>query len=187
MMRVRTEQFSETLIVRTRGRLLARALAVLFVVALLAEIIHTAVARDLTGGPAPDFVLRSTAGKNLRLSEYRSDVVVVAFWANWCAACRDGLPALERLQQSLAAQGLRVISISFDDKAAAAAAAAGSARVSFPVLMDPQGEVGREYDVNDLPFVVLVDRDGRIRQIFEGGRAATEAALTAGVRTLLAE
>ena len=187
MTRVRTDQYSETMIVRSRGRLLARALAILFAVALLAQLVHVALARDSAAVEAPDFALRSVAGPNVRLSEYRSEVVALAFAASWCGDCRAGLSALDHLHQSLAADGLRVVAVSFDnrvDQARQFAAATGS---SYPVLMDPEGEVGRLYHVNDLPFVVLVDRSGRIRHSFHGSRAVTDPALTAEIRALLAE
>ena len=73
------------------------------------------------------------AGKNLRLSEYRSDVVAVAFWASWCGDCRNGLPVLEKLQQQMGADGLRVLSVSFDKEAPAAREVAEAAHVSFLV------------------------------------------------------
>lgn len=187
MTRSRTDGYSEAMIVRSRGKLLARALAVFFAAAILAELAHVALARDLAGNDAPDFALRSVAGNNIRLSEYRSDVVAVAFWASWCGDCRSGLPVLEKLQQQLGADGLRVLGVSFDKDVPAARESATAARVSFPVLMDPDGEVGRLYDVGDLPLVVLIDRGGRVRQTYKGGRAATEQALAKEIRALLAE
>jgi thiol-disulfide isomerase/thioredoxin len=50
-----------------------------------------AASSAVVGQPAPDFVLRSTDGSNLRLSEYRSEVVVLSFWAPWCGKCRDSM------------------------------------------------------------------------------------------------
>ena len=141
----------------------------------------------LPASDAPDFALKSTAGKNLRLSEYRSDVVAIAFWASWCGDCRNDLPVLEKLQQQMSADGLRVLSVSFDKEVPAARDVAEAAHVSFPVLLDPAGEVGRLYDVGKLPLVVLVDRGGKIRGSYEGGRPATEQALAKDIRTLLRE
>jgi peroxiredoxin len=175
------------MIIRSRGKLLARAFAVLFAVAILAQLVHTAFARDLAGLQAPDFALKSTGGKNFRLSEYRSEVVALAFWASWCGDCRDGLPALEKLQQAMGADGLRVLAVSFDEEAAAARETAQAARVSFPVLVDPAGEVGRLYEVDDLPLVVLVDRQGRVRGTYAGGRSTTAQALRRDIQALLAE
>lgn len=175
------------MIVRVRGRLLARALVALFGIALLAQLAQVALARDLVNVEAPDFVLKSTAGSNIRLSEQRSEVVALAFWASWCGECREELPVLERLQQSLAADGLQVIAVNFDHRADEARASVAAARVSFPVLMDPEGEIGRLYDVAELPFVVLVDRTGKIRHTFQGSPAATDSALPSAIRALLAE
>ncbi len=187
MTRMRTDRFSETMIIRSRGKLLARVLAVLCAAAILAQLVHTAMARDMTGVEAPDFALKSTLGHNIRLSEYRSDVVAVAFWASWCGDCRDGLPALETLQQSLGGEGLRVLAVSFDEDARAAADTAKAAGVSFPVLLDAAGDTGRLYDVDDLPLVVLVDRQGKVRGSFAGGRSATRQSLAKEIRALLAE
>jgi peroxiredoxin len=187
MNRLRTDHQPDTRLNRSRAVLLARALAVLLAAALLAQGAHVALGREATGAEAPDFALKSVAGSNLRLSEYRSDVVALAFWASWCGECREGLARLEALQQAHAAEGLQVLAVSFDEDAGAAAEAARAARVSFPVLLDGEGETGRLYDVDDLPFVVLVDRAGQRRGSYEGGRAGTVQALTADVRALLAE
>jgi peroxiredoxin len=187
MSRSRTDRFSDTMIIRTRGKLLARALVVLFAAAVIAQFVHSALARDVIGVEAPDFALKGISGRNFRLSEYRSDVVALAFWASWCGECRDGLPVLERLQQSMGPDGLSVLSVSFDEKAADAKDMAAAARVTFPVLVDSDGELGRLYDVGDLPMVVLVDRQGKVRGVFEGGRSATEQVLAKDIRALLAE
>jgi peroxiredoxin len=187
MMRVRTDHVNETAIVRVRSRRLARALVVLFVAAILAELAHVALGRDFLGSEAPDFALKSTAGQNVRLSEYRSDVVAVAFWASWCGDCRDKLTVLEKLQQERGADGLRVIGVSFDKTMPVAQQAAQAARVSFPILLDDAGDVGRLYDVGVLPHVVLVDRGGRIRGSLEGGRSVTAQTLAKEIGPLLRE
>ena len=56
-----------------------------------------AASGGLTGQPAPDFALKSSSGENLRLSEYRGDVVMINFWATWCGPCRQEMPLLDEL------------------------------------------------------------------------------------------
>lgn len=187
MMRMRNDRQSGSTVARSRGKLLALALVILFAGAILAQLLHSALARNLAGGEAPDFALKSTAGENLRLSEYRSEVVALAFWASWCGKCRDQLPVLERLHQRMAGDGLRVLSVSFDDAVPVAQAAAQAARLTFPVLVDAPGDVGKLYDVGTLPLIVLIDRSGKVRGVHEAARSGTEQSLEKEIRALLAE
>ena len=60
---------------------------------------------------APDFVLRSLDDGNLRLSEFRSEVVVLNFWSVWCSNCRDAASALEEFYQQYESAGLQVLSV----------------------------------------------------------------------------
>jgi len=136
---------------------------------------------------APDFVLRSTAGKNIRLSEHRSEVVALAFVASWCGACREGLPEWRRLQEEFAGDGLRLIAVSFDSRPEAAAGMADAAGGAFPVLLDPEGEAGRLYAIGRLPAVVLVDREGRLRIQHRDGRQASATEIRREIRGLLDE
>jgi len=84
-------------------------------------------ASDLTGQQAPDFVLKSATGENLRLSEYRGDVVMINFWATWCGPCRAEMPELQSIHDQHAAAGaLTVIGIDELESAEAVTAFAAS-------------------------------------------------------------
>ena len=67
--------------------------------ALLAVAGSVSAATQLLGAEAPDFVLKSLSGKNLRLSEYRGDVVMLSFWATWCGDCRAQLDELGAMRE----------------------------------------------------------------------------------------
>lgn len=136
---------------------------------------------------APDFVLKSTAGSNLRLSEYRGQVVMLAFWASWCGQCRAQLQTFDELHASYADVGFEVLAVSLDSRMAQARETAQSLDLSFPVLYDAGGEVGEIYDVDDLPVVVLIDRDGRLREATEGFERADADRIAEQVRALLRE
>src|SRR5687768_4943457 len=70
---------------------------------------------ELSGQPAPDFVLKSASGDNLRLSEYRGEVVMINFWATWCGPCRQELPLLDELYGRYNKVGFRLLGVNIDD------------------------------------------------------------------------
>jgi peroxiredoxin len=187
MRRAKLEQFSQTMVLRVRARLLGRALALLLAAALAAQLLHGAVARELAGSEAPDFALKSISGENLRLSEFRSEVVALVFWASWCGECRSRLPGLQAMQQQLSGDGLRIVSVNLDQHLESARDSTKRLRVEFPVLFDERGQVSRLYELQELPALVLIDRDGRIRVRRDGRGVLDEDPLVQDIRQLLAE
>jgi peroxiredoxin len=124
---------------------------------------RASTAAAATGTTAPDFVLKSTDGRNLRLSEYRGDVVVLAFWASWCGSCRTALTDLNTIAATQDAGGPVVIGVNLDGDAGRASSVAESLGLRFPTLVDSRQAIGRLYDVATLPLTLLVDRDGVVR------------------------
>jgi peroxiredoxin len=139
------------------------------------------------GVAAPDFALRAVTGPNVRLSEHIGQVVVVSFWGGDCDACRAQLLSLERDFSSYGAQGLRVYGVEVSDDQTAALRFARATRVTFPLLLDPAKSVARRYDVDNLPMTVLIDRDGKIRQVVRDFNETSRRACEDELRTLLAE
>jgi peroxiredoxin len=167
-----------------RGRMRARwsgaALA-----GLLAVAGSVSAATQLLGSEAPDFVLKSIAGKNLRLSEYRGEVVMLSFWATWCGDCRAQLEQLGAMRDRYQDAGVELLAVSLDQNARQAGEATSAA--SYPVLHDAAGEVGRLYDVTKMPVMVLIDRGGVVREVFEGYRRGSEEQYLERVQALLRE
>ena len=118
------------------------------------------------GEPAPDFALKSTAGTNLRLSEYRGDVVVLTFWASWCGECRQALATLDKVFAPTG-KGPVVLGVNLDGDAARAASVATAIGCRFPTLVDSRQQVGRLYDLDHLPLTLVLDRDGIVRGAWE--------------------
>ena len=163
-------------------RALIAALAILWSLPALAARFHA-----VPGVPAPDFALRALAGPNVRLSEHVGQVVVVSFWGSGCDACRTQLEALEQDFGRYQAQGLRIYGVEVADDQTAALSFARGTRVTFPLLLDPAKAVARLYDVDNLPMTVLIDRDGKIRQVVRDFNETSRRACEDEVRTLLAE
>lgn len=159
----------------------------LLIVALALAGVAGATGAQLTGSEAPDFVLKAVDGKNYRLSEYRGEVVLVSFWASWCGECRSQLEDLSDLFERVAGADLEMLGVSLDRDRSEVIDAAKAVGVAFPALHDAGGEVGKQYDVDKLPFVVLIDRDGVVRYEFQGYQRGDEATYLERARELLAE
>jgi len=112
---------------------------------------------------APDFVLRSISGGNVRLSEYQGQVVALGFWARWCGDCRQAMQALDGLYAKYQRAGLVLMGIDVDDSMEQTRAMARSLGLAFPVLVDDQKIVSNLYKVKSMPLIILIDRAGQIR------------------------
>jgi len=139
------------------------------------------------GASAPDFALASTAGSNYRLSEYRGEVVALVFWASWCGDCRRELERFERLRRTYGGVGLVVLGVNLDKEPAQAAALAGAAGIGYPVLIDAGKDVSREYRADDLPLIVLIDRNGTVRARHTALDERDEQGLLVDLRDLIDE
>ena len=131
-------------------------------------------------GVAPDFTLKSNSGENIRLQEQQGNVVLINFWASWCAPCREEFPHFEALQQQYQDLGL-------DKDPKKANELLDEFSVSFPVLFDDNNRVSELYNVKAMPTTVIVDRDGNNRLTHYGYRTGDEAKYKKIVRALLRE
>ena len=141
----------------------------------------------LAGRPAPDFALKSSSGENLRLSEYRGDVVMINFWATWCGPCRQEMPLLDELYSRYQRVGFSLLGVNIDDDSRRAMDMIRELGVSFPVLFDSRKEVSRLYEVDAMPVTVIVDREGNIRHVHEGYKPGYEQKYLDEIRSLLRE
>ena len=144
-------------------------------------------ASGLAGKPAPDFALKSATGENLRLSEYRGDVVMINFWATWCGPCRQEMPLLDELYARYQRVGFSLLGVNIDDDSRRALDMVEELGVRFPVLFDATKEVSKLYDVGAMPVTVIVDREGNVRHVHHGYKPGYEEKYLDQIRSLLRE
>lgn len=141
----------------------------------------------LTGQTAPDFVLKSSTGENLRLSEYRGDVVMINFWATWCGPCRQEMPLLDELYGRYQRVGFSLLGVNIDDDSRRAMAMVNELGIRFPVLFDSEKKVSKLYEVEAMPLTILLDREGTVRHIHYGYKPGYEQKYLNEIRSLLRE
>src|ERR1700690_2094421 len=107
--------------------------------------LSNAAAPTIVGKDAPDFVLRGLDGRNLRLSEFRGQVVLVNFWTRSDGDSRQQMPALDRINITYQRAGLVVLGVSVDDDLRRSKEFAAAMGVSYPILFDTGWQIGQDY------------------------------------------
>ena len=137
---------------------------------------------------APNFSLQDLSGKPVSLGDFKGKVVLLNFWASWCGPCKIEIPALKRLYQLRKEKGFEILAVSMDRVSVSKIASfvAGN-EMSFPVLVNPQGDVGGGYWVRAIPTSFLLDKKGVIRWKVVGGKQWDSAEVLARIDQLLTE
>jgi peroxiredoxin len=146
-----------------------------------------AAAPTMVGKDAPDFVLRGLDGRNLRLSEFRGQVVLVNFWTRSDGDSRQQMPALDRINITYQRAGLVVLGVSVDDDLRRSKEFAAAMGVSYPILFDTGAQIGKDYLLQKMPMTILVDRAGVVRYSAVGFKRGDERVYLDQIRELLRE
>jgi cytochrome c biogenesis protein CcmG, thiol:disulfide interchange protein DsbE len=120
------------------------------------------------GDRAPDFVRADLAKKPVQLSEYRGKLVLLNFWATWCAPCREEMPAFSQWQREYGTRGLQIIGVSMDDDADAVKQFLAEYPVSYSIVMGDAKLAESFGGVLGLPLTFLIDQEGRVVARFQG-------------------
>ena len=137
------------------------------------------------GAKMPEIGLNDLDGKPVNLASLAGKVVVLDFWATWCAPCKEELPVLQKLYQKYAAKGLVVVGVSVDKDAANIQSFLKKLSVSFPAVHDANHAVSGRYQPPRMPSSYIVDRKGIVRYVHGGYRASDAAEIEKQIVELL--
>ena len=135
--------------------------------------------------PAPDFELPGEDGRTYRLSTYRGSVVVLNFWATWCPPCRYEMPSMERARQKIAGEKIVILAVNVGEDEDTVFAFLARYPVQFPLLLDRQATVVKQYPVVGLPTTYVIDPRGKVTHRAVGSREWDDPELLGQLRALL--
>jgi cytochrome c biogenesis protein CcmG, thiol:disulfide interchange protein DsbE len=140
-----------------------------------------------TGAKVPEIGQKDLSGKSVTVGALAGKVVVVDFWASWCAPCKQELPLLDKLYKKYQAQGLVVIGVSVDKDVANVRKFLGAMPLSFPIVHDADHGIASRYAPPKMPSSYIVDRKGIVRFVQQGFHADDAGEIEAQIKSLLAK
>jgi peroxiredoxin len=136
----------------------------------------------------PDFKLETISGEKISLYELlKSGPVYINFWAMWCVPCRAELKALQQIYDEFKFRGVNVISINIDSPRSTSKVKSFIAgqKYTFPVLLDPNQEVFKKLNGYNLPYSLLIDRDGKLVKVRNSYLPGDEKEIKKDIESLL--
>jgi peroxiredoxin len=110
--------------------------------------------------PTPDFTLPNLDSKKISLKDFRGKLVFLNFWATWCVPCREEMPAMEKLYQEFREKNFMVLAVNVKDRKQDAVNFAKELKLSYPIVIDPDAQVGLLYGAWGLPTTYLIGPKG---------------------------
>lgn len=140
-----------------------------------------------TGQTAPNFKVVSTSGQTISQENYRGHVLIVDFFATWCQPCRLSIPHLVEMNRKYGKQGLQVLGLSVDeDGERGFKAFADEFRINYPLAL--AGEtVTADFGIRSVPIMFLIDKKGKVVEVYRGYTNDSARALETSIKRLLAE
>ena len=134
--------------------------------------------------PAPGFSLMDLDEKIHQLRDYKGKPVIVNFWATWCPPCREEMPSMERAWQKIESEGIAMIGINVGEDFDTVFGFTADIEVSFPLLLDLDGEVTGRWPIRGLPTTYILNPNGEIVYRMIGSREWDDESLLDAIRAL---
>ena len=112
--------------------------------------------------PPVDFSLIDINGRQFTLSEFKGKIVFLNFWTTWCPECRIEMPSMEKLHRRLNGQDFEMIAVNIQEPALQVKNFLKKYQLTFTVLLDAKGEIGRQFGIRAIPATYILDKNGGI-------------------------
>lgn len=122
----------------------------------------------LADHPAPDFTLMGLDGSPVTLSKLKGQVALINVWATWCPPCCAEMPTIQAAYEQYRDQGFTVLAVNLQEDPRTVAAFMREYTLTFPALLDLDGQVSAAYQARVLPSSFFVDKKGVIRSVYRG-------------------
>jgi cytochrome c biogenesis protein CcmG/thiol:disulfide interchange protein DsbE len=140
-----------------------------------------------SGQPTPNFKVISTSGQTITQENYRGHVLVLDFFATWCQPCRKSIPHLVEMNRKYGKQGLQILGLSVDeDGERAVKTFTDEFRVNYPLALAGDSTTV-DFGVRSVPIMYLVDKKGKIVEVYRGYSDETARSVDQSIKRLLAE
>lgn len=140
-----------------------------------------------TGQTAPDFKVISTTGQTISQENYRGYVLILDFFATWCQPCRQSIPHLVEMNRKFGKQGLQILGLSVDEEGERAVKTfIDEFRVNYPLALAGDSTTA-DFGVRSVPVMFLIDKKGKIVEVYRGYTDDRARSLEQSIKRLLAE
>lgn len=123
---------------------------------------------------APDFAATTLTGQDVRLSDYRGQVVMLNFWATWCPPCRAEMPGIQAAYAERQDEGFTVLAINNAETPAQIQPFAQSLGLQFPIVLDTSSQLQRTFGIRGYPTSIFVDAQGAVYATHPGFVSETD-------------
>ncbi len=166
-------------------RILGGALVVLL--AAFAYVVVDAMRERIVeaGDKAPNFSIATDTGRTVTRSDFGGKLLVLNFWATWCAPCVEEVPSLDRLSKQFAGSGLVVLGVSVDRNEKLYHNFLQRTHVSFETARDPEENISASYGTYKYPETYIIDQQGRVVAKIIGSRNWTSPDMVNMIKSLL--
>ena len=144
------------------------------------------LASVLVGKPAPDFELELLDGGRFHLDAQKGQIIVLDFWASWCAPCLQVMPQVDKVAQEFAGENVRLIAVNMQDSPDRIQTVLERLNLTTAVALDREGLIAEKYGAITIPQTVIIDRDGTVARVFVSASSRFDEQLRAALKSVIA-